>query len=157
MFHKEKVLISACLIGENVKYNGKNNLLDDIEELKKRYDLVPFCPEVEGGLPTPRPPSEIVCFEPLKLVNQKGEDVTECFVNGAKKCLEVCKSLDVEKAILKSNSPSCGKNRVYDGTFSGKLVALPGVTAKLLKENNIKVFDEKDMLIFTQTRLQFIQ
>ena len=146
MSHKEKVLISACLIGENVKYNGKNNLLDNMEELEKRYDLIPFCPEVEGGLPTPRSPSEIVCFEPLKLINKKGEDVTGYFVDGAKKCLEVCKSLNIKKAILKSNSPSCGKDRVYDGTFSGRLIVSSGVTAKLLKENGIKVVDEKDIL-----------
>jgi len=81
--NKEKILISACLMGQNVKYNGGNNLMD-LTELEKKYILVPFCPEVEGGLPTPRVPSEIVSFEPLKLLNKEGRDVTSEFVLGAK-------------------------------------------------------------------------
>ncbi len=143
MSAKEKVLISACLIGENVKYNGKNNLLSNIEELKKRFELIPFCPEVEGGLSTPRPPSEIISQDPVKIINKCGKDVTKFFINGAQKTLETCLKFDIKKAILKSNSPSCGKDFVYDGTFSNNLINAEGVTARLLRKNNIRLFTER--------------
>ncbi len=141
---KEKLLISSCLIGENVKYNGKNNAIN-LTSLKKKYTLIPFCPEVEGGLPTPRPPSEIVSQNPLKLKNNKGEDVTKFFITGAKKCLELAKKEGVKKALLKANSPSCSNDKVYDGTFSGRLVKGLGVTTKLLKDEGIEVFSEKEI------------
>ncbi len=141
---KEKLLISSCLIGENVKYNGKNNAID-LTTLEKKYTLIPFCPEVEGGLPTPRPPSEIVSQNPLKLKNNKGEDVTKFFITGAKKCLELAKKEGVKKALLKANSPSCSNDKVYDGTFSGRLVKGLGVTTKLLKDEGIEVFSEKEI------------
>jgi uncharacterized protein YbbK (DUF523 family) len=139
--NKEKILISACLMGQNVKYNGGNNLID-LTELEKQYILVPFCPEVEGGLPTPRVPSEIVSFEPLKLLNKEGRDVTSEFVLGAKKCVELVKKEGIKKAILKSKSPSCGVGKVYDGTFSGRLVRGDGVTVKYLKGEGVEVFKE---------------
>ena len=141
---KEKLLISSCLIGENVKYNGKNNKID-LTTLEKKYTLIPFCPEVEGGLPTPRPPSEIVSQNPLKLLNNKGKDVTKFFITGAKKCLELAKKEGIKKALLKANSPLCSNDQVYDGTFSGKLVLGLGVTAKLLKDEGIEVFSEKEL------------
>ncbi len=141
---KEKLLISSCLIGENVKYNGKNNAID-LTTLEKKYTLIPFCPEVEGGLPTPRPPSEIVSQNPLKLLNNKGKDVTKFFITGAKKCLELAKKEGIKKALLKSNSPSCSNDKVYDGTFSGRLVKGLGVTAKLLKDEGIEVFNEEEI------------
>ena len=141
---KEKLLISSCLIGENVKYNGKNNKID-LTTLEKKYTLIPFCPEVEGGLPTPRPPSEIVSQNPLKLLNNKGKDVTKFFITGAKKCLELAKKEGIKKALLKANSPSCSNDQVYDGTFSGKLVKGLGITAQLLKENEIEVFSEEEL------------
>jgi len=141
--NKEKLLISACLMGENVKYNGGNNLID-LTSLEKEYELVPFCPEVEGGLPTPRSPSEIVSSSPLKLVNKEGRDVTKEFVLGAKKCVELVKRLGIKKALLKANSPSCGVGSVYDGTFSGQLVKENGVTVRELKKIGVEVFSEKD-------------
>ena len=139
---KEKLLISACLIGENVKYNGKNNLIN-ISSLENEYELIPFCPEVEGGLSTPRPPSEIVSFNPLKLINQNGDDVTDNFILGAKKALSLAKKEGIKKALLKANSPSCSSEYVYDGSFSGKLIKGKGVTTIFLEKEGIEVFDEK--------------
>ena len=139
------MLISACLIGQNVKYNGKNNKLSNLKELRDKFELIPFCPEVEGGLPTPRAPSEIASFSPLKLINTDGEDVTEFFVKGANKALNLCKKLSIKRAILKANSPSCGKDRVYDGTFSGRLIKGDGVAAWLLRKNGISVYSEDEI------------
>ncbi len=138
---KEKLLISACLLGENVKYNGKNNLIE-LTQLQKKYNLIPFCPEVEGGLPTPRPPSEIVSYNPLKLVNKYGKDVTDNFILGAKKALLLTKRENIKKALLKANSPSCSSKYVYNGSFSGKLIEGKGVTTIFLEKEGVEVFDE---------------
>ena len=138
---KKKLLISSCLIGENVKYNGKNNLID-LTQLREKYELIPFCPEVAGGLPTPRPPSEIISTTPLKLINSKGEDVTDNFIKGAKKTVDLVKKEGIKKALLKANSPSCSSTFVYDGTFSGKLIKGKGVTTLFLEEIGVEVFDE---------------
>jgi uncharacterized protein YbbK (DUF523 family) len=142
-----KLLISSCLFGENVRYDGKNSLLDKdiMQKLESNFELLPFCPEVSGGLPTPRVPSEIVSQTPLKLQNSNREDTTEFFVKGAELCLEFCKEQGIKVALLKSKSPSCGNEYVYDGTFSKKLVRSKGVTAKLLEENGIKVFNEHQL------------
>ena len=139
---KEKLLISACLLGHNVKYNGGNNQID-IEQLKETYELVPFCPEVEGGLSTPRPASEIISNSPLIIKNIKGENVSEAFILGAKKAVALIKKEGIKKALLKANSPSCGKGKVYDGSFSGTRIEGDGITVKFLEEAGIEVFDEK--------------
>ena len=144
MLTKEKLLISACLLGDNVKYNGKNNKID-ISKLKNKYELIPICPEVEGGLPTPRPPSEIVSNNPLRIINISKVDVTRYFLKGAKKALNICKNLNIKKALLKENSPSCGKNFIYDGSFSKTLKAGQGVTVALLIKNSIKIFNENEI------------
>jgi len=138
---KEKILVSSCLLGHNVKYDGKNNKID-LKELEEKYELIPFCPEVEGGLPIPRIPSEIVSFSPLKVINKKGEDVTDNFLKGAKKCVEVVKKYNIKKALLKSKSPSCGKDGVYDGTFSKNIIKKDGVSVMFLKKENVEIFDE---------------
>ncbi len=138
---KEKLLISACLMGENVKYNGKNNLID-LDKIKEQYMLIPFCPEVVGGLPTPRSPSEIVGSHPLMLLNKEGVEVTHEFIKGAKEALAVIKKETIIKALLKSNSPSCSSYLVYDGSFSGVLVKGEGVTTSLLRKNGVEIFDE---------------
>lgn len=140
---REKLLISACFMGENVKYNGKNNLID-LTKLKETYHLVPFCPEVEGGLPTPRSPSEIVSSQPLKVVNKEGRDVTNEFLKGAKKTINLVKSEGIKKALLKANSPSCSSAFIYDGNFSGVLIRGDGVTTVLLREIGVELFDETD-------------
>jgi len=141
---KEKLLISACLMGENVKYNGKNNLIE-LTKLQDAYELIPFCPEVAGGLPTPRFPSEIISTHPLKLLNTQNKDVTKEFMMGAEETLKIIKKHKIKKALLKANSPSCSSNFVYDGTFSGRLIEGYGVTTLLLKKSRIKVFDEFDI------------
>lgn len=140
---KEKVLVSACLLGVNCKYNGGNNYKEEL--LKKLADLeiIPFCPEIAGGLPTPRPASEI---NNKKVINIEGEDVTINFVKGATEALNLCQLLGIKKAILKAKSPSCGYGEVYDGTFTSKLVSGNGITAELLKENGIEVINDNVFL-----------
>jgi len=142
---KEKLLISACLLGQNVKYNGGNNQID-IKELEELYELIPFCPEVEGGLPTPRPSSEIVSESPLIIKNINDEDVSQAFILGAKKAVALAKNEGIKKAFLKANSPSCGKGKIYDGKFSGILIEGNGVTVKFLEEEGIEVFNESSSL-----------
>lgn len=140
----KKLLISACLLGDNVKYNGGNNKLDELTllSLKKEYHLIPFCPEVEAGLSTPRTPAEILGEN---VVTKDGIDVSKEFHFGAKKTLEFCKKNSISIALLKDGSPSCGTNFIYDGTFSKKKVKDLGVTAKLLKKEGIKVFSESNI------------
>ena len=137
----EALLISACLLGENCKYSGGNNALpeDVLERLRARYDLVPVCPEVMGGLPTPRLPSE---RQGDRVVNRAGKDVTAQFRAGAKAALEQARRHGCRKALLKSNSPSCGCGQIYDGSFSGKLIPGDGVCAELLKDMDLEVFGE---------------
>ncbi len=142
---KEKLLVSACLLGVNVKYNGGNNKLENLSKLSKKYELIPFCPEVEGGLPTPRLPSEIVSFKPMKIVNNKNQNVTNEFLKGASKALSLCRKLNIKKALLKENSPSCGSNYIYDGSFSRVLKKAQGVTSSLLSQNGIKIFNENNL------------
>lgn len=138
----DKILISACLIGDKTKYDGKSNYHPLVKQLLEKYELVPFCPEVEGGLPTPRQPSEIIKD---KVMNKEGKDVTRNFKDGASKALMICQYLGIKMAILKEGSPSCGLNQVYDGTFTGKKIKGSGITAQLLIKNGIKVISENDI------------
>ncbi len=142
----KKILVSACLLGDNVKYNGGNNYLTSIEKLKESYDIIPFCPEVEGGLKTPRVPAE---RNGHKVINKLGSDVTKEYRLGASKCLNICKALGIKKVLLKEKSPSCGKYFTYDGSFTNTLIKRMGVTSKLLHENNIEIYseDEIDLLL----------
>ena len=141
---REKVLISACLAGINCKFNGENNLLDGgiLDEISKRYHLLFICPEVFGGLGTPREPAEMK--EGL-VVTKTAKDVSENFKFGAEICLKIAKLNGCKKAILKARSPSCGSGQIYDGSFSKKLIFGDGVAAKLLKENGILVFSEDEI------------
>ncbi len=138
----ENLLISACLVGYNVKYNGKNNYKSFIEELKKKYNLILICPESAGGLTIPRVPSEI---KDGKVYSKTGLDVTSNFDLGAKKVLEKCIRFNCKKALLKESSPSCGVNKVYDGNFSDTKIPGIGVCAKLLKEHGIELYTENDI------------
>lgn len=133
---KEYVLISACLLGVNCKYNGENNYQEEVEEIIKEYNVIPICPEIYGGLSTPRIPSEI---KDNKVINKNNEDVTKYFVKGATETLKLAKMLNVKKAYLKAKSPSCGAGKIYDGTFTNTLTEGYGITAKLLKENGIEI------------------
>ena len=139
---KKKALISACLLGVNCRYDGKNNKLPDekLEELKEKYELIPVCAEIYGGLTTPRVPSE---RRDGRVYSKVGVDVTEEFTKGAEAVLYMAKLFGAELAILKENSPSCGIGTIYDGSFSGKLTEGDGVTAELLKKHGITVIGEK--------------
>lgn len=139
------ILISACLCGENCKYDGTNNLR---EELKRLYDegkALLICPEVMGGLSTPRNPSEI--NPDGRVVMCDGTDVTENFKKGAKMALEIADKVKPELIILKAKSPSCGVGRIYDGSFSKTLIDGNGITADLLIKNGYKVITENDDII----------
>ena len=137
----EKLLISACLTGVNCKYSGGNNKLDDavLEKLHAKYVLVPTCPESDGGLSTPRDPSERVGD---MVLSRFGQNVTEEFNYGAEIALEKAVSEECRKALMKELSPSCGSGRIYDGTFTGTVVDGDGVAAELLKNNGVEVYGE---------------
>ncbi len=141
---KTKILVSACLYGYCCKYDGGNNILKDplFMILKNTGRLVPVCPEQLGGLSTPRVCSEI---KDGRVINKNGEDVTEQFELGAQRTLETAQKNHVRAAILKQGSPSCGCKQIYDGSFTGTKVAGEGVTARLLIENGIPVFDETEV------------
>ena len=141
---REKVLISACLAGINCKFNGENNLLnrDVLDEISKKYHLLFICPEVFGGLSTPREPAEM---KGGLVVTKTAKDVSENFKFGAEICLKIAKLNGCKKAILKARSPSCGSGQIYDGSFTKKLIFGDGVAAKLLKENGILVFSEDEI------------
>ena len=138
----ERILISACLVGDNVKYDGGNNKNPLISKLLEKYELVPFCPEVEGGLPIPRHPCE---QRGEQVVNDLDEDKTDEFNKGADLALNICLYLKITKAILKERSPSCGVHSIYDGTFSHKVIPGSGVTAALLKRKGITVYSEDEI------------
>ena len=141
----EKILISACLIGDKTRYDGKSSYNPLVKELLEKYELVPFCSEVEGGLPTPRKPSEIVKD---KVVNLDGKDVTRNYQKGAELALNICKYLHIKVAILKDGSPACGVHQIHDGKFSGKKIKGMGITASLLSKNGIKVISEDEIAEF---------
>ena len=138
----QKILVSACLVGEKTNYKGQGNYTPEIEQLKEKYDLVLFCPEVEGGLPTPREPSEI---KGSQVVQKSGKNVTREFEKGANKALALCKYLGITKAVLKENSPSCGTHMIHNGFFMDRLIPGMGVTARVLKEHGIEVYSEKEI------------
>ncbi len=129
-------------MGDNVKYDGGNNKNPLISKLLEKYELVPFCPEVEGGLHTPRHPSE---QRGEQVNNDIDEDVTDEFNRGVDLALNICLYLKIKKAILKERSPSCGVHSIYDGTFSHKVIAGSGVTATLLKRKGIEVYNEDEI------------
>jgi len=130
------IVVSACLAGVNCSYRGRNSENPRIVQMVKEGQAVMVCPEQLAGLTTPRTPAEI---KNGKVYTKFGVDVTEAFNRGAGEVLEICKKFNCKKAILKSNSPSCGCGRIYDGNFNGTLVEGDGVTAALLKENGIEV------------------
>ncbi len=139
---KEKLLISACLLGENCKYSGGNNYTPEVEKLKEQFELIPVCPETFGGLQSPREPSERVGN---KVLSRSGEDVTEAFRQGAEKTLEIALAHGVSRAVLKERSPSCGSGAIYDGSFSGAVVSGDGVAAELLRRHGVALFGESQI------------
>lgn len=139
---KENLLVSACLIGLACRYDGKEGKRTDIEALSEKYNIIPVCPEIYGGLPTPRTPSERMGE---RVLMKNGVDVTENYNRGAECALRLCREFSVKKALLKEKSPSCGSGKIYDGGFSGTLTDGDGVTTELLKKNGIAVFGESEI------------
>ena len=136
-----KIVVSACLIGENCKYDGGNNLNPELVRFLQGQEIIPVCPEVMGGLPTPRIPSEI---KDGVVLNREGTNVDREFRAGAGKTLAIVRRENPDLIILKSRSPSCGVKQHYDGTFSGTLTDGPGITARLLLEYGFTVIDSED-------------
>ena len=141
----KKVLVSACLLGQRCRYDGKSKPHAMIDALLENCCAIPVCPEIMGGLPTPRPSAE---RRGEQVVNCAGEDVTVQFVRGAEETLRLAKLFGCDTAILKEKSPSCGCGEIYDGTFSKSFTAGDGVTAALLKENGIRVLGESQIAEF---------
>ena len=139
---KEKVLVSACLLGVCCRYDGRSVPCEEVIALSDKYELIPFCPEIYGGLPTPRTPSERVGD---RVVMKDGVDVTENYNRGAAEALRLARLLGAKLAILKEKSPSCGSAFVYDGSFTGTLREGEGVTAELLRKEGIRVISELDV------------
>ncbi len=139
---KPRLLVSACLLGENCKYNGGNNYNEAVQKLGVKFDLVPVCPEVFGGLETPREPCEIIDG---RVMTKSGQDCTAEYTDGAEKTLYIANECNAVYALLKEKSPSCGKSCIYDGTFSKRLVNGRGVTADLLLKNGVLVFGESEI------------
>lgn len=137
-----RIMVSACLMGENCKYNGGNNLSQKVLEYVRGHEVITVCPEVMGGLPVPRIPAEIV----NGVVTAKdGCNVDEEFRTGAEKALQIAKENHVNLVILQSRSPSCGPKQIYDGSFSGKKIDGQGIFAKKLIENGFRVIDVEDL------------
>lgn len=136
-----KILVSACLLGYNCKYNGGNNYNKEIAELSDEHEIFYICPEVFGGLPTPRKPSEQIGS---KVMTADGDDFTKNFQKGAEMSLEIAQKNDCKYAILKAKSPSCGCGLIYDGTFSGTLKEGNGVASDLLLKNGIEIYNENN-------------
>lgn len=147
------MLVSACLLGQPVRYDGRASGHPDLlQAWQKQGRVVPLCPEVAGGLPTPRPPAEIpggqggaVLDGEAQVVTVLGEDVSGEFLAGARVALELVRRHGIRVAVLKSGSPSCGNRLVYDGTFSGNKVAGEGVTSALLRREGVLVFSELEL------------
>jgi uncharacterized protein YbbK (DUF523 family) len=147
----QKILISACLLGSPVRYNGKGFLPESeiIQSWMNEGLLISYCPEVEGGLAVPRPVAEIsgghgqdVIEGKAQVITRLGEDLTDTYLRGAKEAVTLVKKNNIRLAVLKSNSPACGFGAIYDGTFSGVLRSGDGVTTTALMREDVKIFNE---------------
>ncbi len=146
------ILVAACLLGVNCRYDGNSCKNEKVLEYIKDKNIIPICPEQLGGLATPRMPVEIaegdgstVLEGNGKVVNKEGEDVSEAFLKGAYETLKIAKLFNCKEAILKAKSPSCGSKKIYDGTFNGVLKKGKGITAALLEKEGIKVKSEENL------------
>ena len=137
-----KVIVSACLLGKNCKYNGGNNYSEKVVQFLKGREVIPVCPETLAGLGIPRTPIEI-CGD--RVISKDGVDVTDCLIRAVKTILSQIADEDIECAVLKSRSPTCGVKQVYDGTFTGTLVDGSGILAAALKMFGIPVIDAEDL------------
>ena len=140
-----KVLVSACLLGVGCRYDGQSKAYPLLDELCRRHEVVPVCPEIMGGLPTPRTPAE---RQGERVVTKNGVDVTAQYRRGAEEVLRLARKLGCTVAVLKERSPSCGSGRVYDGTFTGTLTEGFGVAAEVLRAAGIRVLGESELATF---------
>jgi uncharacterized protein YbbK (DUF523 family) len=147
----KKVMVSGCLLGIKCRFDGTSKEMSDLGAALQDYRIIPFCPEVSGGLKIPRSPAEIqngdgaaVLSGKARVLNQAGEDCTDQFTKGAAAVLKLVKQHQPEFVILKAKSPSCGVGKIYDGSFSGKLRDGDGVTTALLRSAGVKVYSEVD-------------
>lgn len=138
----KNILVSACLLGVACRYDGKSKPDSGVIALKENYSLIPVCPEILGGLPTPRIPCEI---SDGRVINRAGEDKTAEYLRGAEETLRLARLFDCDTAVLKKKSPSCGSGEIYDGSFTGKTSEGDGVCAGLLKQNGIKILNEEEI------------
>lgn len=136
------IIVSACLAGIFCRYNGDTIPCEPVVELVRQGRAIPFCPEAHGGLPTPRPPCEIIDG---RIINKEGEDQTDEFLRGAEEGLRLAQLVGAQEAILKAGSPSCGSGTIYDGTFSGVRIPGNGVFAELLLKHGITVRTEESL------------
>ena len=144
-----KIVVSACLLGQNCKYNGGNNKNEAVLRFLEGKEVIPVCPEVLGGLPVPRIPAELKDGEAW---NKNGENVDEAFKRGVELTMAILEEEDIELAILQSRSPTCGVKQVYDGTFTGMLIDGQGLLAKALTEKGYRVIDAEDIVTVTIDR-----
>ena len=135
-------LCSACLLGFNCRYNGKNKINAKVLELSKSETLIPICPEQLAGLSTPRNPTEIVNG---KIIENTGLDVIAIYNNGVTEAMKVLDIYQIDSAILKQNSPTCGCGKIYDGSFTGKTISGDGIFTKALKQKGINVISEEEL------------
>ena len=138
----KKILVSACLLGDACRYDGKSKPSPAVIALREKYELIPVCPEVMGGLPTPRMPSEI-CG--TRVVMKDGTDVTQNYETGAQIALRMAREHGCTVAVLKERSPSCGSGLIHNGLFDGGMTDGDGITARLLKANGIRVLGESEI------------
>ena len=138
----KKILVSACLLGDACRYDGKSKPSPTVIALREKYELIPVCPEVMGGLPTPRMPSEI-CG--TRVVMKDGTDVTQNYEAGAQIALRMAREHGCTVAVLKERSPSCGSGLIHNGLFDGGMTDGDGITARLLKANGIRVLGESEI------------
>ena len=138
----DKIVVSACLLGTPCRYDGLSKPCNEVIALSEKYQLIPVCPEVMGGLTTPRIPAEII---DNRVIRKDGFDVTDNYKKGAEAALKIANENGCKLAILKAKSPSCGCGLIYDGTFQGRLKTGNGITAELFLKNNIKVINESEL------------
>lgn len=139
---KDTIVVSACLLGLNCRYDGGNNYCPKVASLSKKYRIIPVCPEVMGGLTIPRHPSEI---RGGKVINKIGDDVSLNYQEGAKKALAMALNACAKFAVLKARSPACGSGGIYDGTFTHTLILKDGIAAECFKREGIKVITEEEL------------
>jgi uncharacterized protein YbbK (DUF523 family) len=149
-----KVMVSSCLMGQKVRYNGCDLAINSplFDDLKKLVEIIPFCPEISGGLPTPRAPAEIIQGNGYqvftgnsRVINNDNSDVTDAFIRGAELALLCCRQHGIRIALLTESSPSCGSNTIHNGEFNGIKIPGKGVTTALLEKNGIKVFSQNQL------------